>query len=65
MNDKREISKEDEKLFIAIMAHFYKEIPLAIKKGVKLIDLTKDERANAEIEMFEDLKNKGRLTHPH
>ena len=62
MKNKLERTKEDEKLLIVIMAHFYKEIPLVIERGTKI---TNDERANIEIEMYEELKKNGKLIHPH
>jgi hypothetical protein len=53
-----EITKRDEEMFIAIMAHFHKEIPIMFNNPE---ELTADKRADLEIEMYEELKKSGRL----
>jgi hypothetical protein len=59
-------SKQNEAELISVLAHFEKEIPLAFEKGLaSTAELTEDERANATIEMYEELKKQNRLSHYH
>lgn len=61
-----EMSKEKEAELISVLAHFHKELPLALEKGIaSTAELSTDERANAEIEMYEELKKQNRLRHCH
>lgn len=61
-----EMSKEKEAELISVLAHFYKEIPLALeKKIISTAELSTEERDNAEIEMYEELKTQNRLRHCH
>jgi hypothetical protein len=59
-------SKQNEAELISVLAHFEKEIPLAFEKGLaSTSELSEDERANATIEMYEELKKQNRLSHYH
>lgn len=61
-----EMTKEKEAKLISVLAHFYKELPLAFEKGItSTAELSTDERTNAIIEMYEELKKQNRLTYCH
>ena len=53
-----ELTKRDEEMFIAIMTHFHKEIPIMFTNPE---ELTEDKKADLEIEMYEELKKAGKL----